>query len=154
MEDVSIVYRFTSCSRIFHLYGDVTIAGEVLFRPMHGPQGLFCVTPAVTRGHGFSCLIRRIDPFSRLLRHTSGYGGPFLTRILTSTMEDHSYTNLPTNQITEGTLLLKEHDFIELLKAHNFVIKVKEMRHRIPEGTSFCHRIIEGTLLTEETSLQ
>jgi hypothetical protein len=36
------VYRFTSCSRTFHLYGDVTTTGEGLqkFRPMLGAQGL------------------------------------------------------------------------------------------------------------------
>jgi hypothetical protein len=37
-----IIYGFTSRSRIFHLYGDITIAGEGLqkFRPMLGAQGL------------------------------------------------------------------------------------------------------------------
>jgi hypothetical protein len=39
-------------------------------------------TPAVTLGLGFSDLIRRTAPFSRLLRHTRGCGGPILTRIL------------------------------------------------------------------------
>jgi hypothetical protein len=59
------------------------------FRPMLGAQGLwagrdlFRATPAVTRDLGFSGLIRRTAPFSRLLRHAWGYGGPILTRILT-----------------------------------------------------------------------
>jgi hypothetical protein len=59
------------------------------FRPMLGAQGLWAgrdlyrVTPAVTRGLGFSGLIRRTAPISRLLRHTRGCGGPILTRILT-----------------------------------------------------------------------
>jgi hypothetical protein len=76
--DWLIIYGFTSRSRIFHLYGDVTIAGEgaAKFRPMFGAQGLWAgkdlyrTTPAVTRDLGFSGLIRRTAPFSRLLRHT------------------------------------------------------------------------------------
>jgi hypothetical protein len=59
------------------------------FRPMLGAQGLWAgrdlyrATPAVTRGLGFSGLIRRNAPFSRLLRHTRGCGGSILPRILT-----------------------------------------------------------------------
>jgi hypothetical protein len=61
------------------------------FRPMLGAQGLWAgrdlyrATPAVTRDLGFSGLIRRTAPFSRLLRHTRGCGGSILTRILTGT---------------------------------------------------------------------
>jgi hypothetical protein len=59
------------------------------FRPMLCSQGLwagrdlFCATPAVTQDLGFSGLIRRTAPFSRLLRHKRGCGGSILTRILT-----------------------------------------------------------------------
>jgi hypothetical protein len=59
------------------------------FRPMLGRSGLWAgrdlyrSTPAVTRDLGFSGLIRRTTPFSRLLRHTMGCGGSILTRILT-----------------------------------------------------------------------
>jgi hypothetical protein len=59
------------------------------FRPMLGAQGLWAgkdlyrATPAVKRGLGFSGLIQRIAPISRLLRHAWGCGGPILTRILT-----------------------------------------------------------------------
>ena len=59
------------------------------FRPMLGAQGLwagrdlFRFTPAVTRGLGFSGLIRRTALFSQLLRHTKGCGGSILPRILT-----------------------------------------------------------------------
>jgi hypothetical protein len=59
------------------------------FRSMLGAQGLWAgrdlyrATPTVTRGVGFSGLIRRTAPFSRLLRHTRGCGGFILTRILT-----------------------------------------------------------------------
>jgi hypothetical protein len=55
------------------------------FRFMLGAQGLWArrdiyrATPAVTRGIGFSGLIRRTAPFNRLLRHTRGCGGPILT---------------------------------------------------------------------------
>jgi hypothetical protein len=58
-------------------------------RPILGAQGLWAgrdlyrATLTVTRGLGFPCLIRRTAPFSRLLRHTRGCGGPILTRILT-----------------------------------------------------------------------
>jgi hypothetical protein len=57
-------------------------------RPLLGAQGLWSgrdlcrATPAVTRGLGFSGLIRRTAPFSRLLRHTRGCGGSILIRIL------------------------------------------------------------------------
>jgi hypothetical protein len=47
----------------------------------HRPK--FCSPPAVTRDLGFSGLIRRTAPSSRLLRHTRGCGEPILTRILT-----------------------------------------------------------------------
>jgi hypothetical protein len=59
------------------------------FRPMLSARGLWAgrdlyrATPAVTRGLGLSGLIRRTAPFSRLLRHTRGCGGPILTRVLT-----------------------------------------------------------------------
>jgi hypothetical protein len=59
------------------------------FRPMLGAQGLWAgrglyrATPAVTWDLGFSGFIRRTAPFSRLLRHEWGCGGPILTRVLT-----------------------------------------------------------------------
>jgi hypothetical protein len=59
------------------------------FRLMLGAQGLWAgrdlhrATPAMTRGLGFSGLIRRTAPFSRLLRHRRGCGGSILTRIHT-----------------------------------------------------------------------
>ena len=59
------------------------------FRPMLGAQGLragrdfYRATPAVTRGLGFSGLIRMTTPFSRLLRHARGCWGPILSRIPT-----------------------------------------------------------------------
>jgi hypothetical protein len=64
----------------------------VKFRPMLGAQGLWAgrdlyrATPTATRDLGFSGLIRRTAPFSRLLRHTRGCGGSILTRILTGLM--------------------------------------------------------------------
>jgi hypothetical protein len=46
-------------------------------------RDLYRATPAVARDLGFSGLIRRTAPFSRLLRHTRGCGRSILTRILT-----------------------------------------------------------------------
>jgi hypothetical protein len=92
MIDWFIIYRFTSRSRIFHLYGDVTVTGEgwraAKFRPMLSAQGLwggrdlYRATPAVTQDLGFSSLIQKTAPFSHLLRHAWGCGGPILTQIL------------------------------------------------------------------------
>jgi hypothetical protein len=45
-------------------------------------RDLYRASSAVTRGLGFSGLIRRTAPFSRLLRHTRGCWGSILTRIL------------------------------------------------------------------------
>jgi hypothetical protein len=59
------------------------------FRPMLGAQGLWAgrdlyrATPTVTQDLGFSGLIRRTAPFSRLLRHAWGCGGSILTQIFT-----------------------------------------------------------------------
>jgi hypothetical protein len=59
------------------------------FRPILGDhclwagRDLYRATPAVTRDNSFPGLIRRNAPFSRLLWHTRGCGGPILTRILT-----------------------------------------------------------------------
>ena len=67
------------------------------FRPMLGAQGLWAgrdlyrATPAVTRDLGFSGLIRRTAPFSRLLQHMRGCGGSILTRILTGTYQCYKY---------------------------------------------------------------
>jgi hypothetical protein len=70
------------------------------FRAMLGPRGLWAgsdiygATPAVTRGLGFSGLIRRTAPFSRLLRHTRGRGGPIVTRILMERGEKYFFKEL------------------------------------------------------------
>jgi hypothetical protein len=50
--------------------------------PLPG-RAVYRATPAVTRDLGFSRLIRRAAPFSRLLRLARGCGGPILTQILT-----------------------------------------------------------------------
>jgi hypothetical protein len=85
------IYGFTFRSRILHLYGNVTIAGEGLQN-----LGLCSALGAFEQGgifivphqlwHGtlfFSGLIGRTAPFSRILGHTRGCGGCILTRILT-----------------------------------------------------------------------
>jgi hypothetical protein len=64
---------------------------------MLGAQGLLAgrdlyrAIPAVTRGLGFSGLIRRTAPFSRLLRHTRICGEAILTGILTGPLSVASY---------------------------------------------------------------
>jgi hypothetical protein len=72
------------------LYGDVTVTGEGLqnlglrsaLRAFEQEGSLSWATPAAIRGLGFSGLIRRTIPFSRLLRNTRRCGGPILTQIL------------------------------------------------------------------------
>jgi hypothetical protein len=89
--DWLIIYGFTSRSRIFHLYGDITITGERLknLGPCSAPRafeqgGIFIVPRLMWHGTSvFPASIRRIALFSRLLRHTRGWGGSILTRILT-----------------------------------------------------------------------
>jgi hypothetical protein len=82
-----IMYGFTSPQEFFTYMETWPL--PVKFRPLPGAQGLWAgrglyrATPAVTRNLGFSGLIRRTAPFSRLLRHTRGYGGSILTWILT-----------------------------------------------------------------------
>jgi hypothetical protein len=92
MIDWLIIYGITSRSRIFHLYGDVTIVGEglqnlglclALSGPLSREGSLSCHTFCDTGPRGFSGLIRRTAPFNRLLQHTWGCGGSILTRILT-----------------------------------------------------------------------
>jgi hypothetical protein len=107
----TITHIFTSCDKLQTLWNDWLIDylqfyvplknisliwrrhhcrwRAAKFRPMLGAQGLWAgrdlyrATPAVTRDLGFSGLIRRTAPFSRLLRQTRGCGGSILTRILT-----------------------------------------------------------------------
>jgi hypothetical protein len=107
--DWLIICCFTSRSRIFHLYGRWRASK---FRPMLSAQGLWAgrdlyrATPAVTRDLGFSGLIRRTAPFSRLLRHTRGCGGSILTRILT-TVNDSLYTEKGKEHILNLALLIE-----------------------------------------------
>jgi hypothetical protein len=74
-------------------------------RPMLGAQSLWTgmnlyrATPTVTRDLCFCSLIRRTAPFSRLLRHAWGRGGPILTRILTGQSNIHKVN---PNQNNEG----------------------------------------------------
>jgi hypothetical protein len=93
---IIIIYCFTSCSRIFHLYEDVTITGEGLqnlgqcsVQGLRAGRDLNRATPAVTQGLCFSSLIRRTAPFSRLLPHTRGCGGSILARIYQSPFTTH-----------------------------------------------------------------
>jgi hypothetical protein len=82
-------YCFTSSSRFFHLYEDVTITVEGLenlglcsaLRAFEQGGVLLCHTWCCT-GSRFSAIIWRTIPFSCLLRHVRGSGGPILTKIL------------------------------------------------------------------------
>jgi hypothetical protein len=85
----SNIYCFTSRSRIFHLYGDVTITGEWLQNLglcsalMAFEQGVIFIPPHLL-WHGasvFFCLIRRTALFSLLLGHTRGCLGASCTCI-------------------------------------------------------------------------
>jgi hypothetical protein len=82
------IHCFTSRSRMFHLYGDVTIAGEGLrnlglclaLRAFE--QGGILIVPQLL-WHG--TLVFQVSSKGRLLRHTRGCGWYFLTRILMGT---------------------------------------------------------------------
>jgi hypothetical protein len=86
--DWLIDYCFTSRSRFFNFNGDVTIAGEGLQNvyarrsgPLSMEGSLSCYTCCNMVSTGFSGLIPRTAPFSRLLRHTKGmrniYSNPY-----------------------------------------------------------------------------
>jgi hypothetical protein len=87
------------------------------FRPMIGAQDLWAMrdlyraTPAMTRDLGFSGLIRRTAPLSRLLRHTKGCGRSILTLILTglfhSVLKQKSTQRLNWGVCKSSTLGLK-----------------------------------------------
>jgi hypothetical protein len=92
------------------------------FRPMLGAQGLWAgrdlyrATPAVIRDLGFSGLIRRTAPFSRLLRQTRGCGGYILTRIPTGS---------PT-QFTRSVQYLNIHQYIIEARITAVIIFLKD----------------------------
>jgi hypothetical protein len=77
-------------TQVFYTYMKMSKLPAANFRPMLGAQGLWAgrdlyhVTLTMTRDLGFSGLIRRTTPFSRLLRHVWGCRGPILTRIFTA----------------------------------------------------------------------
>jgi hypothetical protein len=72
------------------------VNGCIIYSLMLGAQGLWAgrdfyrVTPAVTHGLGFLVSFEWPSPFSRLLRHARGCGGPILTRILTGGFKPQS----------------------------------------------------------------
>ena len=82
------------------------------FRPMLGAQGLWAgrdlyrATPALTQDLGFSGLIRRTAPFSRILRHTRGCGGSILTWILTGKYEEWMWFGNNCEEINYGDKLM------------------------------------------------
>jgi hypothetical protein len=93
------IYCFTSRSRIVHLYGDVTIAGD-------GQQNLEAYarySGSLSREGFLSCHISYASvfpvssegqpPFNRLLQLASGCRGPILTKIF---MGSHSVASYDT----------------------------------------------------------
>jgi hypothetical protein len=119
LADLLIIYCFKSRSRFFLLkYGDVTIAGEGLqnldlcseLRAFE-QEDFYRATPAVTRGLGFSGLIRRTAPFSRLLWYTRLCGESNLIRILTGS---HSVASYDTQGDAKDLFLPDPHGFIIL----------------------------------------
>jgi hypothetical protein len=84
-----IDYCFTSRSRIFHLYGDVTIASWGLqniglcsaLRAFE--QGEICIVPhQLWHGTSVFPVSSEVPPLGRLLQHTRGCRGSVLTWIL------------------------------------------------------------------------
>ena len=100
------------------------------FRPMLGAQGLWSgrdlypATPAATRGLGFSGLIRRTAPFSRLLQHISGCGGSILPRILTGPLSVTFYDtqgdveDLYSNPDPHGALSIEPPTSFSMLQSY------------------------------------
>jgi hypothetical protein len=101
-----IIYSFMSCSRIFLLYGDVTIASEGLqnlglcsaFRAFE--QGGILIVPQIYCDTGplFPGLIQRTAPFSRLIRLTRGCGGSIVTQIHTGLHISEKFIYTSINQ--------------------------------------------------------
>jgi hypothetical protein len=96
-----IVYHFRSRSWILHFYGDVTIASEglqnlglhlALTLGLWAGRDLYCATSAVTWGLSVCGLIRRITPFSCLLRNARG-AAPLLNQILKTWFNAHYCTS-------------------------------------------------------------
>jgi hypothetical protein len=87
--DWLIIYCFTSHSRILHLYGDACCDTWPRFFRSH-PKDCPIQSPLTTHKgvwRTYSNLDPHGSPFSRLLRHTRGCGGPILTRILMGHLE-------------------------------------------------------------------
>jgi hypothetical protein len=90
--DWLIIYCFTSRSRIFHLYGDVTITGEGLQNlglddrrsgPLSRKRSLSCHTCCDTGRRFFRSHSKDRPIQSPLTTHKGWCGGSILTRILT-----------------------------------------------------------------------
>jgi hypothetical protein len=104
-----IIYCFTSRSRIFHWYGDVTIAGEGLQKlglcsalRVFEQGGIFIVPHLLWHGTSGFPVIWMTVPLSRLLRHTRGNGESILIRILTDEQRNEMENNQSKPQILIG----------------------------------------------------
>jgi hypothetical protein len=78
LKNISLIWRRHHCrwraAKYWHMLGS---------QGLWTGRDIYHVTPAAIRDLGFSGLIRRTTPLSRLLRHTRGCGGSILTQILT-----------------------------------------------------------------------
>jgi hypothetical protein len=116
-----IIYGFTSRSRIFHLYGDGTIADEGLqnlglcsaLRAFQQRE-IFIVLHLLQHGASIYTRSHPMDRpiYSRLLRHTRGCEGSILTRILTG---PHSVASYDTPGVCWGPILIPDDIVIILL---------------------------------------
>jgi hypothetical protein len=103
----------------------------VKFSPMLGAQGLWAgrdlyrAAPAVTRGLGFSGLIRRTAPFSRLLRHTRGCGGLPHGAVLSiktpKIPKQNIYFDVAQPKVELQSTTLKKHIFQQLNHSDRFI---------------------------------
>ena len=87
----------------------------LVVKGLRAGRDLCRATTTLKRDLDFSGLTRRIAPFSRLLRHTRGYDGSILTRIL-SGMRDASGNCLPCYISIVGNCFLKIRIWVKLLR--------------------------------------
>jgi hypothetical protein len=102
------IYCFTSRSRIFHLYEDVTIAGEGLqnlglcsaLRAFE-QRGIFIVPHLLWHDTSVFRCHPRTAPFICLLQHAWGCREPILTRILTGRGKMKDYNQKMNTSVVE-----------------------------------------------------
>jgi hypothetical protein len=138
---------FTFHSRIFH-YCQWRAAKP---RPMLGAQGiwagrdLYRAIRDVTRGLGFSGLIRRTAPFCRLLQHTRGCGGSILTRILIT--GPHSIASHDMQGDAENPFLPRSSQVCNLMRSYDIFEHSFEFANFIYRGDCIIADIVPRVML-------